>query len=132
MFRTQNQMTSPNFLTELQEYVELIEKYASPIQLQDYIERYIGPSGGEIILNAIIGGIAGYIGMKLLRSSAAIIGIVLIVVEVICENGLIGIDRVNAVEKCGVTVLEWFLDAFYRRCVQHGFLGGMLIGIRLG
>lgn len=125
-------MSYPNFLTELQEFVELIEKYVSPSQLVDNIQGYLGPTGGEIILNAIIGAIAGYIGMKLLRSSAAIIGIILIVVEVISENGLIGIDRISAVEKCTATVLEWFLDAFYRRCAQHGFLGGMLIGIRLG
>lgn len=110
-------MTSPNFLNEIQEY----------------IERYVGPSAGEIILNAIIGGIAGYIGMKLARSSAAIIGTGLIVVEVISENGYIGFDRESTIEKCRRTFLEWFsLNEFYRRCGQRGFLGGMLIGISIG
>lgn len=109
-------MSSPNFLNEI----------------QDYIEKFVGPSTGEIILNAMIGGIAGYIGMKLARSSAAIIGTGLIVVEIISENGYVGFNRESTMEKCRKTFLEWFsLDEFYRRCAQRGFLGGMLIGISL-
>lgn len=112
-----NQMSSPNFLCEL----------------QDYIERYVDPSASEIVLNALIGGVAGYIGMKLARSSAAIIGCGLIIVEVISENGFIGFDRESTMEKIRKTFLEWFsLDEFYRRCAERGFLGGMLIGISLG
>lgn len=112
-----NPMTSQNYLTEL----------------QDYIERYVGPSAGEIILNALIGGVAGFVGMKLARSSAAIIGTGFIVVEVISESGLVAFDRESTMEKCRKTFLEWFsLDEFYKRCAQRGFLGGMLIGISLG
>ncbi len=110
-------MSSPNFLDEF----------------QDYVEKYVGPSASEIILNAIIGGVAGYIGMKLARSSAAIIGTGLIIIEVVSENGMIGFDRESTIEKCRRTFLEWFsLDEFYRRCAQRGFLGGMLIGISFG
>lgn len=109
-------MSSPNFLNEM----------------QDYIEMYVGPSAGEIILNAIIGGISGYIGMKLARSSAAIVGTGLLIVEVISENGFIAFNREGTVDKCRKTFLEWFsLDEFYRRCAQRGFLGGMLIGISI-
>lgn len=110
-------METPNFLSEI----------------QDYIEKYVGPSAGEIILNALIGGIAGLIGMKLARSSAAIIGTGFIIAELISENGYIGFDRDSTVAKCRKTFLEWFsLEEFYQRCGQRGFLGGMLIGISLG
>lgn len=110
-------MSSPNFLDEI----------------QDYIEMYVGRSAGEIIVNAIIGGAAGYIGMKLARSSAAIIGTGLIIVEVISENGFIAFNRESTMDKCRKTFLEWFsLDEIYRRCTQRGFLGGMLIGISIG
>ncbi|KAG4070071.1 hypothetical protein HA402_013731 [Bradysia odoriphaga] len=110
-------MTSPNFLDEIQEY----------------IERYVGPSASEIVLNALIGGIAGYIGIKLARSSAAIIGTGLIIVEIISENGIIGFDRESTMDKCRRTFMDWFsLDEFYRRCAERGFLGGMLIGMSVG
>lgn len=110
-------MTSPNFLDGIQEY----------------IDRYVGPSAGEIILNAFVGGIAGYIGMKLARSSAAIIGTGLIIIEIISENGTIGFDRESTMVKCRNTFFEWFsLDEFYRRCAHRGFLGGMLIGLSIG
>lgn len=109
-------MSSPNFLNEIQEY----------------IEKYVGPSAGEIFLNAIVGGISGYIGMKLARSSAAIIGTGLIVLEVVSENGYLDFNRESTIQKCRKTFLEWFsLDEFYRRCAQRGFLGGMLIGISI-
>lgn len=102
-------------------------------QIQDHIECYVGPSAGEIFVNAIIGGVAGYIGIKLARSSAVIVGTGLIVVEVISENGFIAFNREGTMDKCRKTFMEWFsLDEFYRRCAQRGFLGGMLIGISVG
>lgn len=110
-------MTSTNFFDEI----------------QVYIERYVGPSAREIVLNALIGSIAGYIGMKLARSSAAIIGTGLIIIEIISENGMIGFDRESTMNKCRKTFMDWFsLDEFYRRCAQRGFLGGMLIGMSVG
>lgn len=109
-------MSFQNFLNEMQEHIEL----------------YVGASTGEIVLNSIIGGIAGYIAMKLAKSSAAIAGTCLLVIEVIGENGWVTFDRESTTEKIRKTFLEWFsLDEFYRRCAQRGFLGGMLIGMSI-
>ncbi|KAJ6645816.1 hypothetical protein Bhyg_01025 [Pseudolycoriella hygida] len=86
-------------------------------EFQNTIEKYAGPSSVEIVFNAIIGGIAGFIGMKLARSSASIFGTGLIIMEVISENGYmdaLAFVAVGAISfEDGVEGVEGVLDPGY-------------------
>lgn len=98
-------------------------------QIQKGAEQLVGASTAEILLNSLIGAGVGYLLMRFAKSSALIVGVGLIGVELVSENAAAVIDR-STLEKYSKTLLEFLtLDEVYRRCAGRGFLGGFMIGM---
>lgn len=101
-------------------------------QIQRCMEKLVGKSTAEIGLNALLGMGAGYLMMRFAKSSALIVGIGLLVIELVTETTPLAIFDDSTLRKYFKLLLEVLtLDEVYRRCAARGFVGGMLIGFML-
>lgn len=92
----------------------------------------MGKSTAEICLNSLIGVAAGYLLMRFAKSSALIVGVGILAVELVGENSYAVVEHGGTIEKYFKMILESLtLDEVYRRIAARGFVAGMLIGMTL-
>lgn len=96
------------------------------------VSELLGQNVRNILVNALTGAGIGWFSMKFAKSLAIIVGLSVISAQLLHEYDILTIDWSYYIDEARApirTLLEKF--SLYNIWREHGFIGGLLIGISL-